>query len=230
MKALDAYRDTLRELDKFESPTFSVGDFNYFYPQAVSRYVDENYKFFDVMQKEVDDLRSFLTLNSPVTLTAGVSTLPAAYRHILYLKVAMKFKVKIAKYAINQVVEFYPTRIKSGQKGFRFKNAFSQPNYKRYMYEIAGEELRLVWNSTFADPNTGINCWIDFVKEPSLIYLNPDKTSNYNLEINNSTLQFNTGVIRNSVYFEIIAKCREIFLENIESPRYSAAVQQTQRQ
>jgi hypothetical protein len=230
MKALDAYRDTLRELDKFESPTFSIGDFNYFYPQAVSRYVDENYKFFDVMQKEVDDLRSFITASSPLTLAGGVTTLPAQYRHILHLKVAMKFKVQIGKYALNQVVEFYPDRMKSGQKGFRFENAFTRPNHKRYYYEIIGDELRLIWNSTYADPNSGVNCWVDYIKEPNLIFLNPDKTSNYSLEANNSTLQFNTGSTRNSVYFEIIAKCRALFLENIESPRFPAAVQQVQSQ
>jgi hypothetical protein len=230
MKAIDAYRDVQRELDKYESPSFSVGDFNYFFPLAVSRYIDHNYKFFDVMQKEVDDIRSFLTLAYPLTLASGKVSLPETYRHMLHVKVAMKFKTAIGRYSNDQVEEFYPDRLKSGQKGFRFKNAFSRPNYKQYYYEIAGTDIQLVWDSTVADPNAGVNLWIDFVKEPDLIYLNPDKTSDFGLEVNNTTLQFNTGTKRNYVYFEIIGKCREVFLENIESPRFPVAAQQNQQQ
>ena len=40
MNALDAYRDVLRELDKYESPTFTINDFNYFYNKAISQFVD----------------------------------------------------------------------------------------------------------------------------------------------------------------------------------------------
>lgn len=230
MKAIDAYRDVQRELDKYESPTFSVGDFNYFFPLAVSRYIDHNYKFFDVMQKEVDDIRSFLTFAVPLTLASGKVTLPEGYRHLLHVKVAMKFKTAIGRYSIDQVEEFYPERIKSGQKGFRFRNAFSRPNYKQYYYEIAGNELQLVWDSDVADPNTGVNLWLDMVNEPDLIYLNPNPAADFNLDANNTPLQFNTGVKRNYVYFEIVTKCREIFLENIESPRFPVAAQQNQQQ
>lgn len=231
MKAIDAYRDIQRELDKYESPSFSVGDFNYFFPLSVSRYIDHNYRFFDVMQKEVDDIRSFLTLAQPLTLAShGRVALPEGYRHVLHAKVAIKFKSAIGRYEKDQVVEFYPERLKSGQKGFRFKNAFSRPNYKQYYYEIAGSDFQLVWDSNVADPNTGDNnLWLDFVKEPDLIYLNPDTTSDFNLEVNNTTLQFNTGTKRNHVYFEIITKCREVFLENIESPRFPVAAQQNQQ-
>jgi hypothetical protein len=230
MKALDAYRDLLKELDKWGSPTFSVRDFNYFYPLSVSRYVDQNYKFFDIMQKENDDMRFFLTYDSPLTLASGKVALPSDYRHVLHVKAKMRFTVAIGKYSINQEVEFFPERMKSGQKGFRFKNAFSKPNYKRCYYEIVDNDIRLIYDSTVMTPVTGTNLWLDYVKQTAEPYLNPNPASDFSQVANNTILIFNQGSVRNHIYYEIITKCREVFLENIESSRYPNAAQESQKQ
>jgi hypothetical protein len=62
---------------------------------------------------------------------------------------------------------------------------------------------------------------MDYLLTPEIVYLNPDKTSDFTLEENNSTLQFPDTVVRN-----IIKNCKRIFLENIESQRYASAVQE----
>lgn len=232
MRALDAYRDTLKELDKYESPSFEIKDFNYFYPKAVSRYIADNYRQFDILQKEIDDLRSIVKTSQALTMDpTGLASLPGEYRHMLHVKVKMKFTKALAKYKINDLVFFYPERMKSGQKGFRYRNAFGRPNFRRYYYELTGNNFQLLFDSTAVVPATGgENLWIDYIAQPADPYLNPNKASDYNLEGNNSTLFFNTGSSRNHVYYEIINVCREIFLENIESARAQEAVRQTMNQ
>lgn len=228
MKALDAYRDVLKELDKFESPSFDIRDFNYFFPKAISRYIDQNYRQFDVLQKEVDDIGSMLKLNQPLQLASdGTVALPADYRHMLGVRVKVKFIATRGKYRTNDLAEFYPERMKSGQKGFRYKNAFGKPNFRRYYYELSQGNFALLYDATAVGIPTGINLWLDFVSQPADPYLNPDKTVDYNLLVNNSLLLFNTGVSRNYVYYEIVNVCKEIFLENIESMRTQEAIRQT---
>lgn len=228
MKALDAYRDTLKELDKFESPSFDIKDFNYFFPKAISRYIDQNYRQFDVLQKEVDDIGSMLKLNQPLELTSGGSVvLPTDYRHMLHVKVKVKFIVAKGKYRVNDLVMFFPERMKSGQKGFRYKNAFGKPSFRRYYYELSQSNFQLLYDSVAVSIPTGTNLWIDFVSQPVDPYLNPNKSSDYNLLANNSLLSFNSGTSRNHIYYEIVNVCKEIFLENMESMRAQEAQRQT---
>jgi len=228
MNARDAFRDTLKELDKFESPTFEIKDFNYFFPKAISRYIDQNYRQFDILQKDVDDLRSVILLDQPVEMnSSGLVALPVDYRHVLHVKVKVKFLKALGKYKVNDTAYFYPERLKSGQKGFRYKNAFGKPNFKRYYYELTGSSFQLVYDSLSVSIPTGSNLWLDYITQNPEPYLNPDKSVDYSQEANNSTLFYNTGNSRNHIYYEIINVCREIFLENIESQRTQVAMQQS---
>ena len=226
MNALDAYKDTLKELDKTESPTFSVRDFNYFYNQGVSKYVDSNYKMFDIMGKDQDDIRHFLEYDKAITPSGVLADLPTDYRHLLHLAVQLKFKVNVDKYRKDQVVTFYPERMKSSQKGFRQKNAYGQPNYKRCYYEIVGTKLHFLIDAAVHEIGPGASVTMDYVKQLADVYLNPDPSSGYNNPTNNTVLPFAPASTRNHIYFEIIKVCTAIFLENIESGRYPTVAQQ----
>lgn len=232
MKALDAYRDTLKELDKYESPTFSARNFNYFYNKAVSRYIDVNYRQLDVVLKDTQDIGSMLGLGTPLTLsTGGVVTLPSDYRHLLSLKIQVRFKQDIGKFKTGVSYEFWPERMKSGQKGFRYRSAYGKPNYRRYYYELTDTQLSILFDSSKVEFVTNApNAWLDYVKQPTEVYLNPDQGADYNQESQNTTLSFNPGVTRNYVYYEVINICRAIFLENIESPRTGIAMQESAMQ
>jgi hypothetical protein len=232
MKALDAYRDTLKELDKYESPTFSVRNFNYFYNKAVSRYIDVNYRQLDVVLKDTQDIGSMLTLNSPLTLSlTGVVSLPANFRHLLSLKIKVRFKQDIGKFRQGESYEFWPERMKSGQKGFRYRSAYGKPNYRRYYYELTDTQLTILYDSSKVEfVTTSPNAWLDYVNQPAEVYLNPDPGADYNQTNQNTTLSFNPGSTRNYVYYEIINICRAIFLENIESPRTGIALQESAMQ
>lgn len=229
MKALDAYRDTLKELDKYESPTFTVRDFNYFYGKAVNQWISENYSRFDVIQKEVDDLRSIYKVGHPLTVTGLSTSLPTDYRHILDVRLKVKFLKDVGIFRKDGVHEVYPLRLKSSQKGFRLsRNAFHKPNHKRCYFEIYGSTIGFQLDTSLMVVDTEpTNLNIDYVSEPGLVYLNPDKSSDYNNVANNTVLFFNTGTAPNHVYYEIINVVRAIFLENIESRRAGEAIRQS---
>lgn len=224
MNALDAYRDVLKELDKFESPTFSLKDFNYFYNKAISQYVDNNYRQLDLMVKDSEDLSSFISPSYLATVSSvGVITLPSDFRHILSLKISVRFKTNIGKYKSGQTYDFWPERMKSGQKGFRYRSAYGKPNYRRYYYEVNNGTIKILFDSSKVEFVGSNNCVIDYIKQPSEVTIT-------NLTTYTTSLQFNTGVTRNNVYFEIVNICRAIFLENIESPRTPIAMQEVASQ
>jgi hypothetical protein len=228
MKALDAYRDILKELDKYESPTFTIRDFNYFFPKAISRYVDANYRRKDIFQKDDDDLGFCIKLNHPLQMnSSGVIALPNDYRHMLSNKVKVKFSKDFARYKKDAIVEFYPERMKSGQKGFRNRNAFGKPNGKRYYFELENKVYNLLFDATVVSLPAENNLFVDYIKDIPDPYLNPNKASDYNNVANNSLLPFAPQAeIRTHVYYEIINHCRELFLENIESQRSPEAARQ----
>ena len=68
-----------------------------------------------------------------------------------------------------------------------------------------------------------INGQMDFIRKFTDVYLNPDKSSNYNLEVNNTTIDFPDYVVT-----EIINVCKVMFLENIESQRFQSSIIENQ--
>lgn len=225
MRAIDAYRDLQRELDKHVSPVFSIREFNYFYNKAISLWVKNNYKLFDIVQKERDDLKHFIKTDVPVSYTGASgfnAILPADYRHMLNVKASVRFKKDIGKYKANQTYWFDCKRLKSAQKGYRSTNAFQKASFRKLYYEITGDLIRIIVDETYHEKPSPEGLLIEYICEPdSQIYLNPDKTSDYSLEANNSTLFFNSGNVRNYIYYEILDTCKEIILENFMSPRYA---------
>lgn len=233
MNALEAYRDVLRELDKYESPTFTVNDFNYFYNKAISQYIDSNYRQFDLLMKDVQDLSCFTASQTLTLPSSGEVSLPLAdYRHLLSLKITVKFKVNIGRYKSGQSYEFWPERMKSGQKGFRYRSAYGKPNFRRYYYEIYSvvesgvpvNKVRILFDSSKVEFFGTNNLVVDYIKQPAAIALASNGLNPQTLEFNQST------TVRNNIYFEIINICRALFLENIESPRAPIAMQESAMQ
>lgn len=230
MKAIDAYRDLTKELDKYESPTFTIRDFNYFFGKGVSLWLEDNYKRFDVLMKDVDDLRSLYKVDESVTVnqTTKSGTLPADYRHMLDLRLTVQFSEKVGLYNVGDTDVVRPLRLKSAQKGYRMeRNAYHRPSYKRHYYEIHGSTILFhLDNSVLAPTNAAGNLKIDYIREPDAVYLNPDKSVDYNLLANNTLLFYNTGTVPNGIYYEIINVVKMLFLENIESRRAVEATRQ----
>lgn len=220
MRALDTYKNLLRELDKWESATFTVNDFNYFYPSAIQEYITENYLPFDVRQKELDDIRAIVVLNHPLSsFTDGVTSLPEKYRHMLHLEVVLKVLQNEGDYLKDDIVTVFPKRLKTNQKGFAQENSYQNPSIDYSHFQVDKDSIYIL-----AGSNVEIqSAKMDYLEEPALVYLNPDTTVDYNLEANNTTMQFPDYVI-----FEINKVCKRIFLENFESQRYASSLQEEQ--
>jgi hypothetical protein len=233
MNALDAYRDVLRELDKYESPSFTIKDFNYFYNKAISQYIDSNYLRVDLILKDSEDLASFVSLNSELDVPDenGIVELPGDFRHLLNLKINVEFTSDVARYRAGQFYEFWPERIKSGQKGFRNRSAYGKPNFRRYYYELYSEinesneqkfYIKLLYDPTYIDIETVVVS-LDYIKQPDAVTITSSS-------VFTDPLQFNAGATRNQVYYQILNVCRSIFLENVESQRTPITMQETATQ
>jgi len=220
MKALDTYKNLLRELDKWESATFTVNDFNYFYPSAIQEYLTENYLPFDVRQKDLDDIRAILVLNHPITsFTNGKASIPEGYRHMLHLEVVLKVLANEGDYLKDDIVTVFPKRLKTNQKGFAQENSYQNPSIDYSHFQVDKDSIYIL-----AGSNVEIqSARMDYLEEPALVYLNPDTTVSYDQEENNTTMQFPDYVL-----FEINKVCKRIFLENFESQRYASSLQEEQ--
>lgn len=219
MNALEAHRNLLRELDKFEAPTFTVKDFNYFFPSSIREYITENYVEFDVVQKDLDDLRAILAIGHPLTFTNGIAPLPGEYQHMLNLEVILKVKEDSRDHKADDTVTVYPKRLKTARKGFVQENSYQQESIEYSHYQMDKSNLYVYSGSN----STALTGAMDYLKIPELVYLNPDTSVDYNDPVNNTVLQF-----PDHVNYEIIKKCRQIFLENIESQRYASTLQENQ--
>ncbi len=217
MRALDAYRDLKRELDKHESPTFNVKDFNYFFNSGIDNWVAKNYASFPVVQKELDDIRAIIKSQS-IAFSSNEATIPADYRHLLNLRVVVKFLVDAGKYKKDNQITIYPQRLKSGSEGYVKNNAFHRPSYKVPYYYMVGDKLRLDMGTQIEV----VSATLDYIKKPATVYLNPT-ASDFTPEVDNTTIEF-----PDHVYYELVKECKRIFLENIESQRYQSTLNEEQ--
>ena len=217
MRALEVYRYILHELDKHESPTFTVDAFNYFWNSATDETVKEYRRDFDLRQKDLDDLRAIMVLNHPITFVNGKVDLPEKYLHLLYLEAVLKMTKETNDHDVDDIVTVYPKRLKTNQKGFAQENSYQKPSAGYSYFQVDKDSLYVL----VGDDATVQTGKMDYLLTPEIVYLNPDKASNFTLEENNSTLQFPDTVVRN-----IIKNCKRIFLENIESQRYASTVQE----
>lgn len=219
MKALDAYRDLLRELDKHESPTFSIGDFNYFFNKSVRKYITDNYKDIDPVQKDIDDIRTVLKFDEPLTFTSEKATLPDKYQHILYLELTCKFLKDAGKYKKDDVKVFTEVRReKSSQRGTQ--NAYRKTSFVRPYYKMDINSLYAIIDKDVLELTSGK---MDFIRIHTAVYLNPDKSSDYDSDTNNTTFEFPDYVVT-----EIVNVCKIMFLENTENQRFQSAIVENQ--
>jgi hypothetical protein len=229
MKALNAYQDVLRELDAWQSPPVTIRQFNYFMGQAIDSYIAENYERFNVNVKEDDDIGVLVVLSSPLSVSNDTKrvSLPSDYRHFLGMRVKMEFTEKTGRYNTGDSREHYIRRMPSAEKTFRQNNAYGRPSWKNPNYELYGAEpvtCQLTLGPRVKLP-AGENAWLDYIKIPPLVYLNPDESSNYNENSNNTELFFNKAPTPTHRYYEIIRVCARLIAFNTRNPRGEQMIQ-----
>lgn len=218
MTALDAYKDVLRELNKYETPDFDPGDFTYWWRTSTEQYVNENYTEGDVEQKDLDDIRVILSdANTEFQQDVTDKTkfaLPADYLHLLNAEVAVKALSDYRRWKKDQVDRFELKRERSNKKGISVRNSYEKPSEDNPKYRITGSNIFALIGPNF-EP-TKMYGW--YIKKPADVVLGP-KGSDYGDPAFNSTLEFPDYVCR-----EIIKVVKINVLELLESPRVQSSV------
>lgn len=212
MTSAELYRNVLRELDKYESPTFDVQDFNYFFNSAIEEYISINYSKFDMKQKELDDIRT-LVKREQVTVTNSSIVLPEDYRHLLEISLNLTF----TNPRCNEVISYVQTakKIEADKLGYIRENSYLAPNRYNSYYTIRGNNVIL----SIGNNITVTSAVLEYLRIPTAVVFDPVVSAN------NVNSEFPLHVD-----YELIKLCRRIFLENTESSRYqSQLVEQQQR-
>ena len=71
MTARQVYEGTATEVNKVQSMTLLLEDFNYFFNKAIYQYINKRYNIYDINQQTTDDIR-VLKANSPSCNTCYV--------------------------------------------------------------------------------------------------------------------------------------------------------------
>lgn len=222
--ALEVYQGLLKELDKWESPSFSIKDFNYFVNSAMLEYTNNNFAEFDVKGKTLDDIRVLIPDPLPITLTNGRGTLPTDYLHLLSCDIVVKYTLDHTFRRKDDLVTYKGIdRYVSDRSGYRDKNSYLRDSPTKPQYQITGNNLTIkigTVNYAVAD-----SAKIEYVKKPPAIYLDPRVRQNISFDVNSIPSVFPSEVNR-----EIVKLCRRIILENFESNRYQTQMaEQAQR-
>jgi hypothetical protein len=224
MRALDAYKDVLRELDKFQSPDFKPGDFTYWWKTSTDQYVNDNYAEGDILQKNLDDIRVLLS-DANYELTQDVTdktkfVLPNDYLHLLNAEITARSVANYRRWTKDQVVRFELKRERTTKKGLSVRNVYEKAGEDNPKYRITGNNIFALIGEKF-EP---VKMYVWYIKKPNDVVLGP-RGSDYNDEAYNSTLQFPDYVCR-----EIIKLCKINILENLESPRVQSSLTLEQMQ
>lgn len=213
MTAKDAYTMLLAELDKYESPSFRVEDFTYFFNSALHEYVSNHLGTADVLQKDSDDMDPFIKWSVPLEQDPEIKekfALPADYRHVWGMKTTFKFLVGWGPFAKDDTVTLYLKRQRSNREGFQKGNAYQRPSFKYPLYKVEGTNVMVY----AGDKLEAVSTELDYVHDWPDIGLTEDL-------VTNDTLFFPGYVAR-----EVVKLTRRLFLENVESGRYNSQLQE----
>lgn len=207
---LQIYKDVLRELDKFNSPSFETEDFNYFYNKARLERCNIRYQIFDTKQQLTDDLRGLVThkVYTKSEMVNSYGLLPDDYFHTLGAKVT--FGYKLTEGCNTGGTTFVKTckRLTADNYGFIQGRKFYEPSVKRPYYKQEGNSLLIERGS---DSNIEIvSVDLEYLKYPKKIQLNPD----FSITPTNDVSEFSDYIDN-----EDIKICVSLFLENVEQKR-----------
>lgn len=148
MTARQVYEGTSTEVNKVQSMTLLLEDFNYFFNKAIYQYINKRYNIYDVSQQTTDDIRVLkATIALPVKLatsaygdTEGLDSLygatyevelPSDYFHLLNCICDFELKKSFKCYAAGSRVQFGALRLTSDMWSQVIHNVYMRPSYKR---------------------------------------------------------------------------------------------------
>ena len=92
MRVRQIYETLLSELNKVETSSILLEDFNYFLNKAITQYVNKRYNFYDTSQQTNDDLSILVDNKTLIDINSNESSLPTNYLHLLNCICTFKLK------------------------------------------------------------------------------------------------------------------------------------------
>lgn len=158
MTARQVYEGTSTEVNKVQSMSLLLEDFNYFFNKAIYQYINKRYNIYDVNQQTTDDIRVLkATIALPVKLatsaygdTEGLDSLygatyevelPSDYLHLLNCICDFELKKSYKCYTVGSRVQFGALRLTADMWSSVIHNVYMRPSYKRPYFYIHNVDI-----------------------------------------------------------------------------------------
>lgn len=249
MTVRDLYDAALIEINKLESPSMLLEDYNYFINKAIQQYINKAYNRYEINQQATDDLGALkvsttLTIENDDTPSFPgeevnyFATLPNNYWHMLSCMVSFtklagsdkcgsKTDTSVSTVAKKMTADIAPTII---------NNAYLKPSYKNPYYSISVEQNIETELDKIVDPcdliennkGTKINLYVGkTIHEPVKMFVNylktPEKVYLEEMDLygedKTKEMEF-----PDYVCYEIINEFVKLLLENTADPRLSTNI------
>ena len=231
----DSYLALLIELNKQESPTILLEDFNYLYNKAIQVYANKRINISPIGQQVIDDLAELtvlgyalnnLSINNNTYPKQYNTNLPEDYFHILRCNPEVITNViqnEICPDPIGKITFPITKPITSKALAEIGNNYYLKPSFKQIYYAINATDLQYKLNLYCGDDaNKYINrVFIDYFRVPKTITLTEDDL--YDSQDNSMTLEFKPYINQ-----EILNELITLVMENILDPRLATNKQVNQ--
>ncbi len=217
VNALGAYTQILRELDKYEAPSFERLDFIYWFNKSIKQYCNKRYELFDTEQQHIDDLRAIVLRTAPaLALTNRVVALPADYWHMLKVKVNFTYVTARGCHSAGETFQRTCKRLTADLQGFIADDYYQRPTPDRVYYKVEKNNVFI----HFDEPNNPITYVVANTAELEYLQV-PGDVDLPALNVPGTVL--NSGVYNaqfpDYVWQEIANLCVTLFLEWVEQQR-----------
>lgn len=185
---LEVYTALLTELNKQESPTLLLEDFNYYFNKAIQIYINERLNIYPVGQQVVDDLSEILVLGANLGDVgysvvgfppSKVVPLPSNYFHLQRLNVALDVPGPAGPSCPTPNVQTIhpPTSfITSKELASITNNFYLKPSLKRVYYQVNSDNGQPQVSIFYGEQSNveQVNVFIDYFRVPTKITLTED--------------------------------------------------------
>lgn len=209
MNTLEIYQRCVIDLDKYDTPTFEIEDFNRYAEKAIYEYINEKYKEFEITQKRTDDLRQFVTISTIAVSNQDFVALPEDYLRLLKLE-----------YQITDL-PCYDKRWVVVQKTNADKLGYSEENYY-WKPSLSNPQYQFIKNNIYFRVGEGNNTNIsavrlEYIMKPELYLIDPSDLGTYS-----------NPSYSDEVDMQIIDKIVRLFQASTNPNQYQIAVAENQ--
>ncbi len=206
MNARQVYERCVLGLDKYNTPSFEIEDFNDISISALNEYLNQKYKVFEQYQKITDDLRLFVKEEEFITNNVSFITLPSDYRHTL----KVTYQINDGQCLINKWITAKKTT--ADKLGYSEDNYYLKPSLKNVQYQIIGDRI---YFRVGDNNNTIKKVKLEYITVGEYYYINP-------LDIDD----FNNPNYTDMVDDQLIDKIIRMFNARVLDPRYQVNIQE----